>query len=306
MIEAGLARFIQYAGATVLFGVPLFYMMALPRSGTAAASDLRWSRPLLIASAAVVFLGAILSLVFQSATMNGIALSKLDWLAIELVLTATQWGLAISTRIGLAAAALALAISMRPSRPLWFGMIALGVLILASFAWTGHGAASEGPWAWIHLVSDIAHAIAAGVWIGALICFLLLLIKSPGTDEAERALFSALHGFSGTGSLIVATLVITGVVNTLFVVGLAQLPVLLASSYGWVLGLKLLAFAGMVLLAAANRFRLTPALKVSLISGQAGPAMTRLRSSLWVETLLAFSVLLLVGLLGLMEPPAAN
>lgn len=304
MIDAGLARFIQYAGAAIMFGAPLFYLTALPRSGQAAASDVHWSRPLLIASSAVLLFGAVLSLTFQSAMMNGIALVQLDWPAIEVVLTATQWGLAITIRAALAAVAFGLALLMRPSRPLWFASSALGLFILGSFAWTGHGAASEGPWAWVHLLSDIVHAVAASVWIGALVCFLMLLFSQSGSDEANVALHSALHGFSGTGSLVVSVLVITGVVNTVFIVSPTQFPALIASSYGWILGIKVLAFAGMVALAAVNRYRLTPALEASLGTPQATPALDHLKSSLLFETLLGFSALLLVGLLGLMEPPS--
>jgi putative copper resistance protein D len=235
--------------------------------------------------------------------MNGIALSQMDWPSIELVLTATQWGLAIAIRSGLAALACGLALAMRPSRPLWAGVAALGLLILASFAWTGHGAASVGPWAWIHLVSDIVHAVAAGVWIGSLACFLMLILKPARTNEEDLAVYAALHGFAGTGSLVVSALVVTGIVNTMFIVDAEQLPALLTSSFGWVLGVKLLAFAGMVAFAAVNRLKLTPALKLSLDSGQSAKALAGLRSSLLVETALGFGVLFLVGVLGLMAPP---
>jgi copper resistance protein D len=304
MIDAGLARFIQYAGAAIMFGAPLFYLTALPRSGAIAASDMRWSRLLPIGSSALLLFGAVLSLILQSAMMNGIALAQLDWPAIEVVLTATHWGLAIIIRATLAAAALGLALLMRPSRALWFASIALGLLILASFAWTGHGAASQGPWAWVHLLSDIVHAVAAGVWIGALVCFLMLLFRPSDSDEANVALYSALHGFSRTGSLVVSALVITGVVNTVFIVGPSQITGLVTSSYGWVLGIKILAFAGMVALAGVNRFRLTPGLKASFGTTQTAPALAHLKSSLLFETVLGFCVLVLVGFLGLLEPPA--
>lgn len=304
MIDAGLARFVQYVGATILFGAPLFYLTALPRAGAVAASKLRWSRPLLISSSTLVLLGAFLSLIFQSAMMNGITLAQLDWPAIEVVLTATQWGVTIIIRIALAVIALGIALFMRPPQALWFATVALGLLILSSFAWTGHGAASEGKWAWVHLLSDIVHSVAAGVWIGALVCFLILLLGPSHSDDADAALHSALHRFSGTGSLVVSALVITGVVNTVFIVGPGQIPALVASSYGWVLGIKILAFAGMVALAGVNRFRLTPALNTSLGTVQTTPALAHLKSSLLFETILGFCVLLLVGLLGLMEPPA--
>lgn len=302
MIEASLARFIQYGGSAILFGAALFFLTSLPRSGEAAASELRWPRLLLAAGATVVFLGAALSLVFQSAMMNGVRLAELDWPAIELVLTATSWGLAIAARIVIGLIALLLVLTLRPARALWLSAASLGVLILASFAWTGHGAATTGAWGLVHLVSDIVHAIAAGAWVGALVCFFALLMKRWPSDVELGVLYKALHHFSGTGSILVAVLIATGLINMVFIVGLSGVITLLSSAYGALLAAKLFMFLMMLGLAAWNRFRLTPALQLNMQSGDHSRSIGKLRKSLWLETGLGMLVILLVGFLGMTDP----
>jgi putative copper resistance protein D len=80
---------------------------------------------------------------------------------------------------------------------------------------------------------------------------------------------------------------------------------LLASSYGKLLLLKLAFFAGMLLLAASNRWRLTPALGAALGSGGVAPALSRLRTSLLAEGAAALAILGLVAWFGTLEPPIA-
>ena len=123
----------------------------------------------------------------------------------------------------------------------------------------GHGAAIM----LVHLASDVLHTLGAGIWIGALVAFLLLLVTDHRHGETERR---ALHGFSGVGSALVAVIVATGLVNGWFVVGLAGLPRMLTIPYGQLLTVKLLLFLFMSGLAAANRFHLTPRLEAALNS----------------------------------------
>jgi putative copper resistance protein D len=62
----------------------------------------------------------------------------------------------------------------------------------------------------------------------------------------------------------------------------------------------------MLALAASNRWRLTPRLQAALASsGAIGPALRALRASLFAETALAFLVLAIVAVLGILEPPVS-
>jgi putative copper resistance protein D len=306
MWAASLARFIQYAGATGLFGAALFYLMLLPPSGNASASELRWPKPLLVASSLALLLGSLLSLAAQAATMNGIPITKLDIPSVSVVLTDTQWGHAIATRIALSFVALLTMTSLKPGRRLWQTACLIGAILLASFAWTGHGASTEGAGGVVHLIADIAHMVAAGAWLGALFAFLGLLLLPKARDvEQQTGLFNALKNFSGTGSALVGVLVVSGLINSYFLVGITHIGQLFQSAYSLLLVLKLVVFAAMLALAGLNRFRLTPALEAGLADGHATGAIAALRRSLIIETLAGLAVLALVAVFGMMEPPAA-
>lgn len=308
MWAASLARFLEYSGATGLFGLALFYLTLLPPRGEASANQLGWPKRLLIASSVLLLVGTLLSLVAQAATMNGITLDKLDVPSVTVVVSDTQWGHAIAVRLGLSLAAILAAFILKPSALMWWITCILGAVILASFAWTGHGASTEGPGGLVHLLADIAHLVAAGIWLGALAAFVALLCL-PKSDHAvqQEALHAALKNFSGIGSALVAVLVVTGLINSYFLVGVDHLSDLLASPYSLLLIIKLVIFAGMLGLAAKNRFRLTPGLATALNDRSSlAHALSRLRRSILIESLAGVAVLALVGVIGMMEPLTAQ
>jgi putative copper resistance protein D len=68
---------------------------------------------------------------------------------------------------------------------------------------------------------------------------------------------------------------------------------------------KLALFAAMLGLAAANRFRLTPALAAGLASGSPDQALNALRKSVLIESAAALAVIVLVSILGTLAPPSS-
>lgn len=304
LILADIARLLQYAGATVLFGAALFTLTGLPRSGEASVVQQGWPKPLFVWAAVVLLAGTVLSLLAQSATMNGVPLNKLDPAAIQTVLD-TQWGNAIVVRICVSLAALIVALGP-PSRARFSLSLALGLIALASFAFTGHGVADDGLAGLVHLTSDMLHAVAAGVWLGALAGFFILLRRTQAIIEPHRtALASALANFATIGTATVAVLVVTGLVNGFFLIGFAGLPKILTSAYGDLLMLKLVLFVAMLGLAGANRFRLTPALQQATDVRYQAQAVARLRHSVTLEALAGLAILALVAAFGMLEPPMA-
>lgn len=304
---ADLARLLQYGGAVIVFGTALFCLKSLPPSGDASAGRLRWPKPLLAGAALTLVFGSLLSWIAQSATMGGVALSQVDYGTALTILTDMSWGHALLVRFLSGLTTFLIVLIAKPARPLFLANLASGAVILATFAFTGHGAATDGPLGWLHLASDILHSLAAGVWLGALVAFLLLL-RSPGaaTEPHRSALVGALKGFSGTGTLLVAVLIATGIVNTLFLVSLPNLATILTTGWGRLLAIKLLLFAAMLGLAALNRFRLTPTLEAAATPDETVHATAALRRSLVWETLAGAAILALVAGLGMMEPPAAQ
>ena len=293
-------------GAMILFGSSLFFVYAPAKTGPGSAVALRWPRPLLMASAASVLGACALGFLAQTAVLAG---SLQDALQPDALGAATGMGFGRSSIARALVAALFLVTFplLRSPRAAWWHAALVGGLVCASFAWMGHGAATKGTIMLVHLASDILHTLAAGVWIGALIAFLLLLITDHRHGETERrALHSALHGFSGVGSALVAVLVATGLINGWFVVGLVGLPRMLTTPYGQLLTVKLLLFLVMLGLAAANRFHLTPRLEAVLNSPPDTPrAIAALRGSLVWETAISIAVLGLVAWFGALAPPGA-
>jgi copper resistance protein D len=297
----------QYAGAMILFGSSLFFLRALPLDGPGSAGEMPWPRTLLAAAGLGLCVSALLWIAAQASLLAGSVAEGLKPETLLAVVTEFDLGKAAVARAALAAIAAALVLAIKPARTVWLAGALLGGLATASLAWLGHGAASEGPGGPVHLISDILHSWAAAAWVGALVAFLLLLRAGAPQPGSTATLHRALHGFSGFGTVLVATLIATGLINSWFLVGPQRIERLWITPYGQLLSLKVLLFVGMLGLAAANRFRLTPALAEAL---EAGPrqeaALAALRRSLAVETAVAFGVLALVAWFGTLPPPAAG
>ena len=197
-----------------------------------------------------------------------------------------------------------------PRRPT-FALASLSItaaVALSTLAWTGHGAADEGALGWLHLGADITHLLAAGIWIGALCGLCLLIFRSATRMAAEHIHLShrALDGFARVGSIVVGLLIVSGLVNSWILIGPSKLGALFTTLYGILLLGKLLLFGAMLLLAAANRFFLTPALAAALERGEGAAAVGALRRSLLIESSCAIAILALVAWLGLLAPPASG
>ena len=256
----------------------------------------------------MVLSACLFGLLAQTVVLAG---SLQDGLQIDsLAASATGMSFGRSSLIRAAAAAgFLLAVPfLRAGRRLWWIAGLTGALGCVSFAWMGHGGATKGALGLVHLAADVVHLLAGGIWVGALVAFLILLwTASRRPIEDQEALYQALFGFSGVGAALVAVLIATGLINSWFMIGLPGLFRLWSSLYGQLLTLKIALFVGMVGLAAANRFHLTPRLGAAL-QGQrsAHAAIVALRRSIALETALSIAVLALVAWFGMLAPPSAS
>lgn len=290
-------RAAQYAAAAVVLGLPAFMLYS---GGVFGGQPPLWARPILGWSAALLLLLATAALALQTGLMAGALDQTLNPEALGFVLGGTSLGAAYAVRIGAGLVLLLAVLALRPGRGLWLAGLALGLVVAASFAWTGHGAATEGPGRWLHLTADILHAVAALIWLGAVFAFVVLATRRIEADvTAQGALATALGGFAQVGTICVAVLLVTGVINSFYLVGMERVFSLRETSYGRLLAVKLAAFAAMLGLAALHRFRSTPALE----RGQGG--LGGLRLSLGAELLLGALILALVGTMGMLAPPAS-
>lgn len=288
-------RWALYADLGLLFGVPLFARLSVK-------GEQRSMLPVTMIGAVLAPAGIALSLfgfALLAAAMSGSTLTTLDPDMVRVLVTQTGVGWALLVRL----AALMLALGTMLVRPLrYWPLVLFGGVAVATLAWSGHGASSEGAAGIAHLAADILHLLAASAWIGALAIF-LMLVSGPGRIETAHA---ALVGFGVAGTAVVGIIVVTGIVNGLFLVGADKIFLLGGSLYGRLLLAKLLLFAGMLICAALNRFRLTPRLADAIARGETREALAGLHHSLIVEASLAIVILGLVGWLGTLEPPMSG
>lgn len=297
-------RLAQYGGAVLLLGTPLFLLYGLRATDALAQT---WPRRLLIAASAVVAVASAAGLVAQTGVMAGSIVEGLKPASLGFMITGTTLGPAFLVRAGIALAALGLVLIARPSRLLWGILVVAGLGISASFAWTGHGAATQGVGHYPHLIGAILHSWAAALWLGALAALLIMTFRRRSCDPgSDRVLHGALRGFSGVGTAAVGILVLCGLVNSWFTVGIDRLGGLVTTPYGGLLLAKLVLFGLMVALAASNRFHLTPDLEDALDDpDDVRVAVARLKRSLAAETLIAVALLAVVAVMGTLAPVSA-
>jgi putative copper resistance protein D len=270
-------------------------------------------------SLAVVFVSAAVWLLLIAAEVSGQPLGDvLGSGAVATLLASTRFG-----HVWLARIAIALALGVyllrakpdvSPLSPQGCAAAALTAALLAALALAGHGGATPGAAGVVHLIADMAHAIAAGVWVGGLLPLALLLAGVRGAADAPAlaAARDATRRFSNLGLVSVATLLATGIVNTIFLAG--SVPALLGTRYGRLLLLKIFLFLAMVAIAAVNRLKLTPQLLVhdpekwvpvfgkdhaQTISSSALRWLTRNAA---VEAALGLGIVIIVGALGTIPP----
>ncbi|CAH0165739.1 putative copper resistance protein D [Pseudomonas frederiksbergensis] len=293
-------RFALYVDLMLLFGVALFGLYSLKGQERMSGAVLPF-RSMLAGTAVLGAVLSVASMVMMASAMSG----ETDFAElrphIEMMLFETDVGLAWGIRI-VALVIAGLAVMLRvPGFSLWVAAFA-GAVALASLAWSGHGAMDEGDRRFWHFAVDILHLLAAGAWLGALLAFALMAkINALQTEARLRLLARAVNRFEAIGAAIVVVITVTGVVNYLFIVG-PKLDEVFLSTYGILLFIKVVLFAGMLVLAALNRFHLGPFLERSLRDGQYTVAANALRRSVVVELAAAVLIVGLVAWLGTLSP----
>jgi Putative copper export protein len=288
-------RFGLYADLAALAGLPLFWWSM--RQGFGAGARLILS--LLTLGAAGL---SLLWLLASVSAMIGSPLFAPDWNIVAILLRETPIGSLLAVRA--AALVLVLLLLLRPrSTEQPPAMIAICASLAAvTLAWSGHAGATEGAAGMVHRAADVLHIIAASAWFGALLALLAMIFGTAWDLHAARRTAHVLHRFSLFGTLFVAALIISGLINGVMIVGVANLSGLPRTPYGQLLLAKLALFGGMLLLAAANRWRLTPALAAAAAGSGLDAVRRHLRFSLVTESAAALAILALVAALGTLDP----
>jgi putative copper resistance protein D len=297
-------RWALYLDLGLLFGIPLFalYAFGSDRRGfryLPVAAIIRW---LALAGLVLTALGFAL----QTSAMAGVALTQLDEPTVNMVLKSSALGSSVILRAAVLLAILVATFVLSRRRHFGAAIMALGgAVCLATLPWSGHGAAGDATAGRIQLIGDIFHLLAAGAWLGAIVAFLIIVGGPRVPPDLTRLTLAhrALEGFSGTGTILVGVLILTGLLNSFFLVGPDHVISLGNSLYGLLLVAKLGLFAAMIAMAALNRYRLTPALNRVLAEGGEGGAVGKLQASLLIEGSFALFIMGLVAWLGTLAPP---
>jgi copper resistance protein D len=313
-----LIRWLHLSASILLASLFLFEaVIVLPAAGKPSAR----TGPLLVTFQKLTCRGAAWTLFvalllwlgwswFVASTMTGDGLIEClqsgDWLT---VLTATQFGYIWLFRmvIGLVLGIILWAVARTSGRRSFWQttLVGLSIIELVSLAWAGHAIATPSRFGLVHLLGDALHLLGSAFWPGALLplaAFLLLVLKSSQIETIGLAA-PVVRRFSTSSLITVASMAITGLINSIFMVG--SIRALVTSAYGQILVCKLILFGVMIGFGAWNLFLLKPRIAVDLPTvslAQNSALRLLLRNVLW-EIGLGTLVILIVGILGITPPP---
>jgi putative copper resistance protein D len=307
MIDVGLvlARLLHYVATTTLAGMSFFPLYAYANCEPEIVG--LWRRRLLLWTAVAALISGLLWFVFVVANMSGSLVDLADPEVAWSVARDTGFGTVWTARMLLAGVIVGVAAwrhfsTTTDRRDLITSLLAAA--LLGSLAGTGHSQIEEGWERAVHVASGAAHLLAAGAWLGGLVPLghILFLFGRDRGIESRDELNTALLRFSGMGYLAVATLVGSGLVHGWFLIG--SVSGLFVTPYGKLLVVKLGLFAGMLALAISNRFWIVPALTKTWTDSSNDSTVwtSRLRNHVLGEQFLGFMILLVVSVLGIMQP----
>jgi copper resistance protein D len=300
----------MHIGASILFaGTFTFEVITLGLAGPPISDDFRdieWRLlRLAVWSLVVGFVSAVLWFCLEVVTMTG-GLSFVDAFsarAWQTVLFQTVFGHVWQLRLGVVAAAFALAVSQlagneRLRRPVALTLWLLSVVLLLSLAWISHAAAATAhPFG---VLGDMLHLCAAGGWIGGLLPLAIFLARVHTSPSLGEIAPRVLRRFSTLSLCCVSVLIVSGISNSWLLVG--SIYALFTTPYGWLLLVKLTFFGILIGFGARNRF----IIKTKLAMAQThSDLLSQLRRNVICEACLGAAVVVIVACLGV-TPPAQH
>lgn len=310
------ARAVHFAATITVVGAVFFIVFVAEPAFRRAGHDARLPalmRPRLAWIAWIGLVVAVLSgavwLVLVAQSMSDSSLAEVfSQDILWVVLTQTGFGRDWLERFVIAcllAALFACFLSARRSKPLWIktAAVVLAAALVGSLARAGHAVGGGGIEGIVHPAADVLHLIAAAAWVGMLLP-LALVLAAAGRDAASLDIArAATVRFSTLGIASVTTLLVTGSVNTWYLVG--SIPALADTDYGHLLLSKVALFLAMVAIAAINRLLLTPRLVQDDSVAATRGALRQLRRNSVIEVAVGAAIITIVAVLGI-TPPSAH
>jgi copper resistance protein D len=306
-------RAIHFAATITAAGIVFFVAFIAEPALRKAANDTQLARAVFrrlrwvgwISLAFAVISGAAW-LVLTAASMSGQPVAEVYTQGVLwTVLSQTDFGNDWLIRFVLAcvlAGMFAPLLSARGAKPAWLqtAAVIVAAAFVGSLAWAGHAIGGQGIEGIVHPSADVLHLIAAAAWVGALIP-LALLLAMTGQDAAGLAVArTATLRFSTLGIVSVATILLTGIVNTWYLAG--SIDALTETKYGHLLLIKIALFLAMVGVATFNRLRLTPRLVDSSDVAVTQAAQRQLCRNAAMEAAMGAAIIAIVAALGTLPP----
>ncbi|WP_265554905.1 copper homeostasis membrane protein CopD [Serratia grimesii] len=284
-----LCRFVHFAAVMLMFGTSLFTALLSPQRLSPYLT--RDVRPLLVSCTWLAGLSSVALLAIQAGQM-GDGWADTWRLEVWWAVLGTTFGEVWRWHLGISLLAL---LSLWLAEPRRTQLLALlSTLLLVSMAFIGHAAMHEGILGVLHRFNHALHLLAAGYWFGSLLP-LLVCLRYLAQPQSRSDAVTTLIRFSRWGHLAVALVVLTGVINSLIILG--SWPLNVDSPYQRLLLFKTALVALMVMVALANRYAIVPAMSSMPRLAQRGLVL-----ACWTEVGLGAGVLLLVSLFATYAP----
>jgi putative copper resistance protein D len=306
-------RAIHFAATILAAGIVFFVAFVAEPALRKAANDTRLARAILtrlrwiaLLSLAFAVVSGAAWLVLTAASMSGQSVADVfSQDVLWTVLSQTDFGNDWLVRFVLACALASVCIpflSAQGAKSAWLrgAAVILAAAFAGSLAWAGHAIGGQGIEGVVYPAADILHLIAAAAWVGALVPLALLLTMTGKNADALAVARTATLRFSTLGIVSVATILLTGIINTWYLAG--SIDALTETKYGHLLLIKIALFFAMVGVAAFNRLRLTPRLVGNPEATTAQEARRQLGRNAAVEAAMGAAILAIVAALGTLPP----
>jgi copper resistance protein D len=305
-------RAIHFSASILAAGIVFFVAFVAEPALRKAANDtlaltlfarLRW---IAWFSFAVALVSGAAWFVLTAASMSGQSIANVYshdvlWTVLSQTEFGNDWLARLTLACGLAGVSVGY-LSARGIKSTWLkaAAVILAAAFAGSLAWAGHAIGGQGLEGIVHPAADVLHLIAAAAWVGALVPLALLLAMTGRDVDGLGVARTATLRFSTLGIASVATILLTGIVNTWYLSG--SIDALTETKYGRLLLIKIALFFAMVGVAAFNRLRLTPRLAGSTDAAVTETAQRQLCRNATLEAVMGAAIIAIVALLGTLPP----
>jgi copper transport protein len=244
-VLGGVARWMLYAGLSVLIGAAWVWTLAFPEA--AGSWRILW----------VAWIAATLGLVgLEEAQRADAGVDVARFMQTSLGYSLMWRALPLAAIAGSLVTGATLT---GPGRRVCLGVVGvLTLLVVLAHIEGGHAAAASGAWRPANLMVQWLHVSAVGAWIGGLAALLVALGRTPDADRT-----TAVRRFSRVAGVLIVVVAATGTARALDEVG--TWTGLITTRYGQLVLVKAGLLILLGVLGALNRYRSVPAAARTLI-----------------------------------------